>query len=194
MIGKKNVVFGFLYLVLTAALGPVMIVKYMPDESKAGAVKQEKIGALQQAAASGYEVNLEKMTPEQIAIASADAVLALSTSLNASAPLDAIKSGPHTHGNLEALLNIAVGLTLTFLAIAPAFKQIISWIFILGALGHSGLLYLSAPLNLPWAQAALGSWIGYIGPSLILLGLALMGLAAAIGFRGPGGISNATRY
>ena len=28
MIGKKNVVFGFLYLVLTAALGPIMVDMY----------------------------------------------------------------------------------------------------------------------------------------------------------------------
>ncbi len=31
MIGKKNIVFGFLYLVLTAALGPYMVRVVYPD-------------------------------------------------------------------------------------------------------------------------------------------------------------------
>jgi len=184
MIGKKNIVFGFFFLVLTAALGPVMILKYVPDVNTTNAVKQEKIGALQVAQENGFEVNLEKMTPEQIAEADADALLALSAHLNAQAPIDAIKGGPHAHGNLEALLNIAVGILIAFLAVPVVFKQTISWIFILGALGHSGLLYLATALQLPWAQTLLTSWFGYIGPSLILIGLVLAGIAAAMGYNG----------
>ncbi|MDA1107283.1 MAG: hypothetical protein O2845_02650 [Proteobacteria bacterium] len=183
MIGKKNIVFGFIYLVFTAALGPVMIVYYSGDVAVAEAAKQEKMSALQVAAANDFEVDLEKMTADQIGKANTAALLALSARMNSQAPIDAIKGGPHTHGNLEALLNIVVGLVLGFLAVPLLFKQIISWVFIVGALGHSGLLYLAVALGLPWAQALLASPAGYVGPSLILLGLLLAGIAAALGFK-----------
>lgn len=184
MIGKKNIVFGFFYLVLTAALGPVMIVKYFGDVGSTEKVKQEKLGALQQAAANDFEFDLNKMTAEQIAKSGADGLLALSARLNSYAPIQAIKGGPHAHGNLEALLNIVVGLLLGFSVVPALFKQVISWLFIIGALGHSGLLYLAVPLALPWAQAALGSPLGYIGPLAILTGLFLMGVATLKGFQG----------
>ena len=183
-IGKNNIVFGFIYLFFTAALGPVMILYYFDDVAVAEAAKQEKMGVLQVAAANDFEVNLEKMTAEQIGKANTAALLALSANLNSEAPIDAIKSGPHTHGNLEALLNIVVGLVLGFLAVPALFKHIISWVFIVGALGHSGLLYLAVALGLPWAVTLLASPVGYIGPSLILLGLLLTGIAAAIGYKG----------
>jgi len=93
MIGKKNIVFGFFYLVLTASLGPFMILKYYDDVATSEAAKQQKIGALQQARDSGYEVDLEKMNAEQIAKASTDALLALSARLNSRTPIDEIKGG-----------------------------------------------------------------------------------------------------
>ena len=184
MIGKKNIVFGFLYLVLTAALGPTMIVKYSDTVTAAESAKQQKVGKLQQAVQDGFEVDLEPMTPEQIAKLNSAAILALSALINSEAPIDAIKGGPHTHGNLEAVLNILVGFLLCFLAIHPMFKQLISWTFIIGAVMHSGLLFLAVALELPWAGALLAGPVGYIGPILILLGLLLAGVAALLGFRG----------
>ena len=56
MIGKKNIVFGFFFLVLTAALGPLMILKYIPAARTAAAVKQQKIQALQLAQENGFTV------------------------------------------------------------------------------------------------------------------------------------------
>lgn len=184
MIGKKNIVFGFLFLVFTAALGPLMIVKYFPDVATAEAEKQKHVGALQQAANDGFEKDLEPMSPEQIAKANSRALLSLSARLNAEAPIDSIKGGPHAHGNLEALLNIAVGFLLCFLAIHPMFKQTISWIFILGTLFHSGLFFLAIGLEMPWAASLIASPFGYVGPVLILLGLLLAGVATILGFRG----------
>ena len=184
MIGKKNIVFGFFYLVLTAALGPVMIVKYYGAIDAAEAAKQQRLGALQQAQTNNFEVDLEKMTAEQIARANTSAILALSSTLNSVKPVDAIKGGPHAHGNLEAVLNILVGILLAFLAVPVMFKQVISWIFIGGALLHSGLLYLAVGLELPFAAGLLGSWFGYIGPILILLGLLLAGIATLQGYKG----------
>lgn len=182
MTGKYNIVFGFLYLVLTAALGPVMV-NNQPAIGEAQAGKQQHMGALQLAADSGFEnaETLEPMTAAEIARANAAALLALNKQFNAELPNTAIKGGPHAHGNLEALLNIVVGVVLMFLSVGLRFKQLISAVFILGALLHSGLLYLVVVFNLAWAGTLLGTGVG---PVLILLGLLLAGIAAAIGWKG----------
>ncbi|MDH5633883.1 MAG: hypothetical protein OEZ10_12945 [Gammaproteobacteria bacterium] len=184
MIGKKNVVFGFLFLALSAILGPVMIVKYIPDVQATATAKQEKIGFLQQAAESGFEVDLEPMDAKTLAQANTKAVLALSADLNSQSAMDMIKGGPHAHGNLEALLNIVVGIFLGFVAAKRLFKQIISWMFIIGTLMHAGLLYASRALGQGWADSIMFSPVGPVGPALIVLGLVLCGVIAITGFRG----------
>jgi uncharacterized membrane protein YgdD (TMEM256/DUF423 family) len=105
----------------------------------------------------------------------------LNTLINAEQPIDIIKGGPHAHGNLESLLNIAVGIALCFIALPGLFKQIISWIFIAGTLLHSGMLFLIALYQMELANTILNTGVG---PALILLGLLLSGIAAAIGFKG----------
>lgn len=181
MTGKCNIVFGFFYLVLTAALGPVMV-NNLPDISAAGESKQAAMAPLQLAADSDFEnqETLEPMSDGEIARANAKALLALNTQLNAVVPNTAIKGGPHAHGNLEALLNIAVGLVLLVLSIGTRFKQVISAIFIVGTLLHSGVLYLGVVFGMGWAFSVLGTGIG---PVLILLGLVLAGIASLIGLK-----------
>ena len=100
---------------------------------------------------------------------------------NTELAIDSIKGGAHAHGNLEALLNIAAGLALCFIAAARWLKQLISWLFILGTLLHSGMLYLGRVFNMAWADSLLGYGVG---PGMILAALLLTGMAAAIGFRG----------
>jgi len=182
VIGKKNIVFGFLYLVLTAALGPYMVESVFPDMVTADTARQKHMSALQLLASSGFEQDLEPMTADQIARANSGALLALNAALNAEEPLDAIKGGPHAHGNLEALLNIAAGIVLGLLTVGPLFKQLISWLFLLGALLHSGSLFMVIVFKAAWALPILSSGIG---PILLLVALLLMGAAAAIGYRGP---------
>ncbi|GMR18353.1 MAG: hypothetical protein BMS9Abin33_0763 [Gammaproteobacteria bacterium] len=184
MIGKKNIVLGFLYLVLTAGLGPVMILNYYDARDNAETSKQTRVGELQQIVQDNFEADLEPMTAEQIAKMNSKAILALSARQNAQVPIDAIRKGPHAHGNLEAILNILAGFLLCFLAINRTFKQLISWTFILGAAFHSGLLYLSTGLNLSWAVTLMSTPVAYIGPVLVLAGLVLAGIAAVLGFRG----------
>lgn len=184
MIGKKNIVFGFFFLAVSALLGPVMLLSYLPQVQITALEKQEKIGFIQQAAEDGYEANLEPMTAKQIAKANTEAVLALSADLNSQSAMDNIKGGPHAHGNLEALLNIVVGLFLGFVAASTLLKQTISWLFIVGTLMHSGLLYLQRALGQEWAGGLMESAAGPVGPALILLGLVLAGIAAATGYRG----------
>ncbi len=179
MIGRKNIAFGFLYLVLTAALGPYMIKVLFPDLGQAQQAKQAALAPLQLLAENNFEKDLEPISADALAKADAKAILGINQLNNAQAPIDAIKGGPHAHGNLEAVLNIIVGLTLCFVAAPILFKQLISWIFILGALLHSGMLYLGA-FNVPWATKLLDTGIG---PIMVLLGLLLAGVAVTFWFR-----------
>ncbi|MFP4131004.1 hypothetical protein [Thiohalospira sp.] len=181
MIGRKNIVFGFLYLVITAALGPYMVTQLHPDVGAASQERQQSMARLEKLEASDFEEDLEALSGEEIARANTEALLAQSAYDNTRAPIDGIKSGPHAHGNLEALLNIAVGIALVFIAVAPMFKQVISWVFIVGALLHSGVLYLT---QFGVTLGGLTSVLQPIGPPLVLLGLLLAGIAAAMGWRG----------
>lgn len=178
MIGKKNIVFGFFYLVLTAALGPYIIKFQFPIVGEAQIQKQVVVGRLQQLAENEFEEELEPLTAKQIAKANTSALLGLNKLLNTRQAVDRMKGGPHAHGNLEALLNIVAGVVLCFIAVAPIFKQVISWVFMLGAVFHSGMLYLRA-FGIDWAGALL-----FLGPWLILSGLLLIGVAALMGFKG----------
>ena len=126
---------------------------------------------------NNFEEELEPLSTYAIAKANTAGILALNKLYNTEQPLNSIKGGPDAHGNLEAVLNILAGLTLCFIAVAPLFKQIISWVFIAGALLHSGSLYLLS-FGFGWAGSLL-----QLGPWLVLAGLLLIGIAALIGFR-----------
>ncbi len=183
MVGKKNVVFGFLFLATTAALGPLMVFKY-DAWGVANAEKQQIVGNLQQLKASDYAEDpetLEDLTPKQLAVANAESIIAMNKVGAIEFDIDFIKGGPHAHGNLESLLNIAVGIALCFIAAPLMLKQVVSWMFIIGALMHSGLMYFERVFMQAWAKTLLETGIG---PVLILLGLVLMGVLAFKGFRG----------
>ena len=142
VIGKKNIVFGFLLLVITAGLGPLMVQMY-EDWGVANGEKQEAVGKLQELKAGDYAEDpetLEDLTAKQLAVTNADSIIAMNKVGANEFSIDYIKGGPHAHGNLEALLNIVAGVVLCFIAVAPLFKQIISWVFIAGALLHSGMV------------------------------------------------------
>lgn len=181
MEGKKNIVFGFLFLVMTASLGPYMVVNLLPDAAKATAAKQQVLSNLQLAVNSDFEnqETLETMTAEEIAKTNSLAIMAINTNLNARSPIDTIKGGPHAHGNLEAVLNIAVGLVLGLLVLPALVKQALSWIFIIGTIAHSGMAFF-AVFGFAWANTILGTGIGAV---MILLGLLLMGIATFFGYK-----------
>ena len=181
MEGKKNIVFGFLFLVITASLGPYMIVTLLPDVEKASLEKQRVLSDLQLVVISEFEdpETLEVVTTDEIAKGNSEAILALNTNLNARVSIDTIKGGPHAHGNLEAILNIIVGLLLGLLTLPSIYKQILSWIFIAGTIMHAGMAFLGV-FGFGWAGMLLGTGIG---PVLILLGLFLMGVATFVGYK-----------
>ena len=178
MIGKKNIVFGFLYLVLTAALGPVMVNMYQ-DYGSAVAEKQQHVGRLQALQENDFEEQLETLSAEDIAKANTRGILSLNKLFNIESAIDSIKGGPHAHGNLESILNIVAGLVIIFLAVASWLKQLISWLFIVGTILHSGMLYLVNVFQYNWANTLLETGIG---PICILAGLLVTGITVAIGF------------
>jgi hypothetical protein len=179
MIGKKNIVFGFIYLAITAAVGGVMILGHFDARSAAEANKRVQLGVLQQIVVDDYEVNLEQITPLELAKTNSQAILAISNRINAQKPINTLRSGAHTHGTADALLNIAAGFLLLFLAAPLWLKQAISWMFISGAVLHSGMLFLVSVLGQSWATLLLNGPPGAIGRGLTLAGLVLAGIAAA---------------
>lgn len=183
MVGKKNIVFGFLLLVITAGLGPLMVDMY-EDWGAANGDKQVAVGKLQELKAGDYAEDpetLEDLTAKQLAVTNAESIIAMNKVTATEFSIDYIKGGPHAHGNLEALLNIVVGVVLCFIAVPVLWKQVVSWMFIIGTLMHAGLMALERVLEVSWAATLLQTGIG---PILILLGLLSMGIIAAIGFKG----------
>ena len=176
MIGKKNIVFGFLYLVATAALGPYMISTTLGDVEQAYLDKQAPVQRLQDLKTNDYEEELEPVKADAIAKANLDGILAMNNIMNLQNPQGFMRS-VHAHGNLEAVLNILAGLALCFIGVAKVFKQVISWLFIAGAILHSGMLYLGA-FGQAWAFTPL-----QVGPWIVLAALLLIGVAALMDFR-----------
>jgi len=183
MIGKKNIVFGFIFLFCTASLGPYMVLMYQDQEAgsfaDSSAKKQTHVGRLQALKTNEFEEDLEELEASTIAKANTDGVLAINQLNNAEFSIDHIKGGPHAHGNLEALLNIVAGVVLCFIAVAPLLKNIVSWMLIIGTIMHSGMLYLERVFELSWATTLLETGIG---PVLLLAGFLAMGILTLIGF------------
>lgn len=170
MEGKKNIVFGLIYFIATAALGFVMM-GMMEAEGKAEQKKAEKMSHLEQQLQSDFMGG-------DPGTANGEAVTALNDYLKAQGQISSIAGGPHAHGNLEAMLNVVIGILLMFLAVPTALKQVISWLFIGAAVLHSGMLYLGGIFGMGWAYAVLNT---SIGPIALLAGLALAAIASIMG-------------
>ena len=179
MIGKINIVFGFIFLAFTASLGPLMVNMY-EDYAAATGEKQQYVGRLQSLMANDFEEELEPLTADQISRANTAGILSINKLLNTESAIDSIKGGPHAHGNLESLLNIVVGIVLGLLTIAAWLKYLISGLFIVGTLMHSGMLYLATVFNSNWAASLLETGIG---PICILAGLLITGIACIFGLK-----------
>ena len=179
MIGKKNIVFGFIFLTFTASLGGVMVDMYEEYGVVAGE-KQIAVGRLAQLKTDDFEEELEPLNAKQIAMANTDGILSISKLNNVEFGIDFIKGGPHAHGNLEALLNIIAGFILCFVSIAVWQKQLLSWGFMVGTVMHAGMMILARVFDMAWANVVLETGIG---PVLILASLFFMGVAVAVGFK-----------
>lgn len=181
---RITIAFGFLFLAASAALGPYMLLKLHPTATAAQEARVEATGKLAEVAGANYDdpETLAPITADKLGRIVTEAVLSINREINARAPIDAVRSGPHVHGNLEALLNIAVGVALLFVRLPGAWmKPAIGASFVVGTLLHSGMLYLAVVFQQAWAGRILATGIG---PVLILLGLVAAGLALAFGFKG----------
>ncbi|MBI5559909.1 MAG: hypothetical protein HY883_01365 [Deltaproteobacteria bacterium] len=167
MNGKINIVFGLIYLTFTALLGPLLLVP-------------GKGADLQQMMEVGKAVDgirEEEKTGEPSAKAIAPAVVGMADYLKGAGRVGFLAS-THAHGNLESLLNIAAGLVLLSLAIGANFKALLSILFLIGAIMHSGMLYLVAVFGIRWA----GNF-AIIGAVALVAGLFLTGVASAVGIK-----------
>ncbi|RME81175.1 MAG: hypothetical protein D6771_08615 [Zetaproteobacteria bacterium] len=58
-------------------------------------------------------------------------------------PQHGILKAAHAHGNLESVLNIVIGYLLCRLDLEAWIAKAASWLLIIGAIFHSGMLYLA---------------------------------------------------
>ena len=158
MNGKINIIFGFIYFAFTALLGPTMLIPHF------GITKQAMDKAVHA---------VDKAKQEAQPSATAEALAGILDYLKVEKP--SVK-GAHSHGNLEALLNIAVGIVLLSLAIPANFKALLSVLFLAGAVFHSGMLYLGGVFHQYWAFN-----LTVIGAIAIIAGLVGMGIASIVG-------------
>lgn len=92
-------------------------------------------------------------------------------------PIREILATSHVHGNLESVLNILIGYIICQLEASAGLLKIISALLLIGAIFHSGMLYLTG--------LGLGAAINLapIGAISLVLTMALMVYAVAIGFK-----------
>ena len=166
MNGKINIIFGFFFLALTAVLGPAFLV---PQLGAKGAMMNETAQLVEEVKGAAVDENLEAKQSK--------AITGLFGALKGQ---DVRGKAAHSHGNLEALLNIVAGFILLSLVIPGPFKALLSLLFILGAVFHSGMLYLGMVFGQSWAFKLL-----LVGEISLLAGLVLMGVAAVIGIKKP---------
>lgn len=171
MSGKINVVFGFFYLALTAVLGPAFLVPQLYENRAAMQAADKSVAEVKTALQAGPAAK------ETLAEKSSAAVVSLFEALKKQ---NINGKSAHSHGNLEALLNIVAGFLLLYLSIPAAFKNLLTLLFLLGAVFHSGMLYLGMVFGIGAAFKVI-----LLGEVSLLAGLVLMGVAAFIGIKRP---------
>ena len=173
---RQNVISGLLLFFASILLGPYMVVSVEPSlqapEAALNGATQELSSALQSYDENGAAA--AERSADDLAAVAARALSAQFTYAKADERVDHIKVA-HAHGNLEGLLNVLVGLFLMGLAVGNGFKQVISWLFIVGSWLHGGGMVL-------------GSWgLGFmfkllpIGAPLLVLAVLLLIIAVVIG-------------
>ncbi|MDH4227493.1 MAG: hypothetical protein OEV59_07040 [Deltaproteobacteria bacterium] len=161
--GKINIVFGFFYFACTAVLGPLVLVK--GKGANAGLLKSASDAVETYAQTGG----------DRAATSAFESIVVYLQGVN---KLGFVGSAAHAHGNLEALLNIVAGLVVMKLDIDAKFKTVLCILFLIGALFHSGVLYLASVFGMYWA-----SNFSMIGGFSIVIGLLLTGVAAIAGIK-----------
>ncbi len=92
-------------------------------------------------------------------------------------PLHDLLVAAHAHGNLESFLNIVIGYILCQLEISSGLAQTVSILLLIGAIFHSGMLYLTG------IGAGFAINLAPIGAISLVLTMALMVYVIAVGFK-----------
>lgn len=92
-------------------------------------------------------------------------------------PLHELLGHAHSHGNLESVLNILIGYILCQLEASSGLLHAVSILLLIGAIFHSGMLYLSG-LGVGFALN-----LAPIGAISLVITMALMVYVIATGFR-----------
>ena len=92
-------------------------------------------------------------------------------------PLHELLGHAHSHGNLESVLNILIGYILCQLETSSGLLHAVSILLLIGAIFHSGMLYLSG-LGVGFALN-----LAPIGAISLVITMALMVYVIATGFK-----------
>lgn len=169
MTGKINIVFGFFYLAFTAVLGPAFLVPQLYERGAVMKQTAQSVADVRDALAEPHNTDGGLMEKNAVALQGL---------------LEGLKAqqirgtAAHAHGNLEAVLNIVAGILLLSLVIPKSFESLLSLLFIVGAVFHSGMLYLGSVFGIGTAFKLL-----LLGEVALIGGIALMGVAAVIGLK-----------
>ena len=92
-------------------------------------------------------------------------------------PMHEILGAAHAHGNLESVLNILIGYILCQLEAPPTIIKLTSILLLIGAIFHSGMLYLTG------LGAAAAINIAPISAISLIITMALMVYLTAVGLK-----------
>lgn len=92
-------------------------------------------------------------------------------------PVHEILGAAHAHGNLESVLNILIGYIICQLEAASGLANVVSILLLIGAIFHSGMLYLTG-LGIGGAIN-----IAPLGAISLIVTMALMAYLVAVGFK-----------
>lgn len=177
---KENIISGLLLFCISIVIGPYMMRGLQLEEAQVAATTELRaaFGALAAARRANEAGNSSESTetPPALDAATARAATAHINYAFADFRKNHLKM-THTHGNLQGMLNIIVGLFLANIAIKRWQMLVISWSMIAGSWIMVGALFLGNVLGQRWAFQA-------IAPGGTVLIFALFALTVAVIFKG----------
>ncbi len=182
---SRNIKSGLLLFMISILFGPFMVYnafEAVGEARGAHGVALEELGAASTAyeAAKGGEG--AAAASEALSAASARATFAQADLAEVQARVNRLKVS-HSHGNLEGLLNVIVGLILGAVAIGVRAQTIISWGFVVGSWTHGGALVLGnwgLELGIPILPLA----FNVLSFGATVLSLSLLALVGGVWWKG----------
>jgi len=176
---KQNIISGLLLFCISIVIGPYMMRGLQQEEAQVAA--NTELRAAFGALSAARKVNEAETQEDDEATPALDVATARAATAHVNYAFASFRKNhlkmTHTHGNLQGMLNILVGLFLARIAINRWQMQIISWGMIAGSWIMVGSLFLGNVFGQRWAFQA-------IAPGGTVLIIALFALTAAVIFKG----------